>query len=75
MDRLPVRPALEPVAGFVQFRGRRRARAFLSPDWAGPELFWPLILIGVGQAFLGVAMLRFATWQVVPPRSRAHRRV
>jgi DHA2 family multidrug resistance protein len=43
---------------------------FLSPDWAAPELLWPLVLIGVGQAFLGVAMLRFATWESIR-RSKA----
>lgn len=60
-------PRLSLSVGMASFAAAAARAAFLSPDWAAPELLWPLILIGVGQAFLGVAMLRFATWQVVPP--------
>jgi|UPI000647CD96 DHA2 family multidrug resistance protein len=60
-------PRLSLSFGLASFAAAATRGVFLSPDWAAPELLWPLILIGVGQAFLGVAMLRFATWKVVPP--------
>jgi len=53
--------------GLAAFAAAAGYGAFLSPDWAAPELFWPLVLIGAGQAFVGVAMLRFATFGVHPP--------
>jgi DHA2 family multidrug resistance protein len=65
--RLPVRSALSLSLGLASFAVAAARGVFLSPDWAGPELLWPLVLIGVGQAFLGVAMLRFATWNINPP--------
>lgn len=60
-------PRLSLSVGLASFAIAAARGAFLSPDWTAPELLWPLILVGVGQAFLGVAMLRFATWQVEPP--------
>lgn len=60
-------PRLSLSFGLASFAAAAGWGTLLSPDWAGPELSWPLMLIGVGQAFVGVAMLRFATWQVVPP--------
>lgn len=60
-------PRLSLSLGMASFAAAAARAALLSPDWAASELLWPLILIGVGQAFLGVAMLRFATWQVAPP--------
>jgi len=53
--------------GLASFAAAAARGVFLSPDWAAPELLWPLVLIGVGQAFLGVALLRFATWNINPP--------
>jgi DHA2 family multidrug resistance protein len=53
--------------GLASFAAAATRGVFLSPDWAAPELFWPLALIGVGQAFVGVALLRFATWEIHPP--------
>ena len=38
--------------------------ASISPDWAAEQFFWPLIVIGVGQAFFGIATLRFATFGI-----------
>jgi DHA2 family multidrug resistance protein len=60
-------PRLSLSLGLASFAVAASCGVFLSPDWSAPELLWPLVLIGVGQAFLGVAMLRFATWQVHPP--------
>jgi DHA2 family multidrug resistance protein len=53
--------------GLASFAAAAWRGVYLSPDWAAPELFWPLTLIGAGQAFVGVAMLRFATFEVHPP--------
>lgn len=36
----------------------------IGPDWAAPEFVAPLIIIGVGQTFFGIAVLRFATWKI-----------
>lgn len=38
----------------------------LTSDWAAPEMLTPVLMIGVGQAFFGVAVLRFATFDVTP---------
>jgi len=60
-------PRLSLSLGLLSFAAAALYGVTLSPDWAAPEFLAPLVLIGVGQAFLGVAMLRFATWQVIPP--------
>lgn len=60
-------PRLSLSLGLASFAAASAYGAMLSPDWAAPELLGPLVLIGIGQAFLGVAMLRFATWAVIPP--------
>jgi DHA2 family multidrug resistance protein len=39
---------------------------FAGPDWAAVQFLGPVVLIGVGQAFFGVAVLRFATFGVSP---------
>ena len=59
-------PRLSLSMGMVCLSAAAGCAAFLSPDWAAPELLGPMILIGVGQAFLGIALLRFATWDITP---------
>jgi DHA2 family multidrug resistance protein len=60
-------PRLSLSLGLASFAAAAARGVFLTSDWAGSELLWPLVLIGVGQAFVGVAMLRFATWEINPP--------
>ena len=60
-------PRLSLSLGLASFAVAAARGVFISPDWAAPELLWPLVLIGVGQAFVGIAMLRFATWDIHPP--------
>ncbi|WP_165188974.1 MFS transporter [Caulobacter soli] len=60
-------PRLSLSLGLASFALAAARAAFLSSDWAAPELFGLLVLIGVGQAFVGVALLRFATFEVHPP--------
>jgi DHA2 family multidrug resistance protein len=60
-------PRLSLSLGLASFAVAAASGVFLSSDWAAPELLWPLVLIGVGQAFVGIAMLRFATWEINPP--------
>jgi DHA2 family multidrug resistance protein len=59
-------PRLTLSFGMVCFAVAAARGVFLSPDWAAPELSTPLLLIGVGQTFVGVALLRFATWGITP---------
>ncbi len=60
-------PRLSLSMGMVCLAAAAASAVVLSPDWAAPELLGPLVLIGVGQAFVGIALLRFATWNINPP--------
>jgi hypothetical protein len=44
-------PRLSLSLGLASFAVAAACGVFLSPDWAAPELLWPLVLIGVGQPF------------------------
>ena len=59
-------PRLSLSMGMACLSAAAACGAFLSPDWAAPQLLAPVVLIGVGQAFLGIALLRFATWDITP---------
>jgi DHA2 family multidrug resistance protein len=60
-------PRLSLSLGMACLAAAAASAVFLSSDWAAPELLGPLILVGVGQTFVGVALLRFATWDITPP--------
>ncbi len=60
-------PRLSLSLGMACLSVAAACTVFLSPDWAAPQLLGPLVWIGIGQTFVGVALLRFATWEISPP--------
>ena len=61
-------PRVTLSAGLGCFALAASLCTFIAPDWAAPQFLAPVLLVGAGQALFGVAVLRFATWDIAMPQ-------
>jgi DHA2 family multidrug resistance protein len=59
-------PRISLSFGMVCMAAAAASATLIASDWAAPQLLWPLVLVGIGQTFVGVALIRFATFDIVP---------
>ena len=61
-------PRITLSAGLACFALAAALCTVIAPDWAAPQFAGPVILVGAGQALFGIAVLRFATWDITMPQ-------